>query len=392
VCAAPGLDAAEMLGATLERVQVLEEQWKLSGETALLEETVGMLEAFADSWSPADARPGELAMAHGRALLRLAGAAQDREREQVCAQQAAESFEAGLDALQRADAPPEQVVAAILDLVDALLRAGGRLPEAQRLVDRALGETRDRLLHAAILARAGRIRAARHAEGGPPGELEAAAGRFAEACRLTPRDRPEYSGLVAEWGAALLDRAALPGGGMFVNRAVLVLRECRTETPEGDPRLPGRLLMLGRALVLRYEAERDLVDLREAEWVLGRAVQPAEEPAQVARISFELGQVHRLAYLHTRRAERLDLAANAYRRAAESAGAAAAGTRDPRPMVRLAAQAHHWRGEVYELAHRRRAAADAYRAAVACWRQLLDEDGEAARQTTERLAALGHDV
>jgi len=45
-------------------------------------------------------------------------------------------------------------------------------------------------------------------------------------------------------------RAALPGGGTFVNAAVRVLRDCRMETPEGDPRLPERLLMLGRALVL----------------------------------------------------------------------------------------------------------------------------------------------
>ncbi|MFG1809444.1 SAV_2336 N-terminal domain-related protein [Streptomyces sp. NPDC049040] len=388
VCAAPELGAGEVLDATLERVQVLEDQWALSGETALLEETVGMLEAFADAWPPNADRPSQLALAHGRALLRLAGAAVDRERKQVYAQQAAESFRAGLDALQRADAPAEQLVAAILSLVDALLAAGGRLPAAQQFVDRALGETRDRLLRAAILARAGRIRVARHAEGGPAGELEAAAGRFAEACRLTPRDRPEYSNLVAEWGAALLDRAALPGGELFVNRAVLVLRDCRMETPADDPRLPARLMMLGRALVLRYAAEGDLVDLREAEHVLTRAVQPAEQPAQVARINFELGEVHRLAYRHTRRSERLDHAAEAFRRAAQAAGTAAAGSPDREPLVRLAALAHHRRGEVYELAHRPRAAANAYRAALAEWRQLPDEGGDTGRRTVENLAAI----
>lgn len=392
VCAAPGLGPRESLSATLERVQVLEEQWRISGDAALLEETVGTLEAFADSWAPTDERPSQLALAHGRALLRLAGAAGEREREQVCAQQAAESFAAGLDALQREEAAPEQIVAAVLALVDAQLLAGGRLVAAQQLVDRALGETRDRLLRAAILARAGRIRAARHAEGGPPGELEAAAGRFAEACRLTPRDRPEYSNLVAEWGAALLDRAALPGGELFVNRAVLVLRDCRMETPEDDPRLPGRLLMLGRALVLRYKAEQDLVDLREAEHVLGRAVQPAVDPGQIAKIWYELGEVHRLGHAHGRRAERLDLAADAYRRAADAARTAGARTKDPRAMVQLAAQAHHWRGVVYEFARRPRAAADAYRTALAGWRQLPDEGGDLGRLSAERLAALNRDV
>lgn len=403
VCAAPGLDASGVLRATLERVQVLESQWELSGDTALLEETVGMLEAFADAWPPAEARPSELTMAHGRALLRLAGAAPDREHEQVCAQQAARSFAAALAELEQAGAggsggtrgagpAPEQVIRVLLALVDALLAAGGRLPEAQRHVDRALGLTRDRLQRAAIHARAGRIRAARYAEGGPPGELEAAAGRFAEACRLTPRDRPEYSGLVAEWGAVLLDRSGLPGGETFVNTAVQVLRECRTETPESDPRLPWRLLMLGRALVLRYTAEGDLVDLREAEWVLGRAAQPAVEPAQIARIAFELGQVHRLAHGYTGRAERLDLADDAYRRAAEAAASAASAAADPLPMVRLSAQAHHWRGAVNEAAHRRRAATDAYRSAAAWWRRLPDEGGAAGRRSAERLAALSNDV
>lgn len=388
VCAAPGLGPGEVLAATLERVQVLEDQWALSSDTALLQETVGMLEAFADSWPPTRERPSQLALAHARALLRLADAAGDRESEQVCAQQAAESFEAGVDALEREDAPPEQLVAAQLALVDALLVAGGRLHDAQQLVDRALGETRDRRLRGSILARAGRIRVARHAEGGSPGELEAAAGRFAEACRLTPRDRLEYSDLVAEWGSALLERAALPGGELFVNRAVLVLRDCRMETPADDPRLPARLMMLGRALVLRYAAEGDLVDLREAEHVLSLALQPAVDPGQVARISYELGEVHRLGYEHTRRAERLDLAANAYRRAADAAGTAAAHAADPGPMVRLAAQAHHWRGVVYEFARRQRAAADAYRQALAAWRQLPDEGGEEGRGTAARLDTL----
>jgi hypothetical protein len=57
-------------------------------------------------------------------------------------------------------------------------------------------------------------------------------------------------------------------------------------------------------------------------------------------------------------------------------------------MVRLASQAHHWRGVVYESARRPRAAADAYRSALAGWRQLPDEGGEAGRRTAERLAAL----
>jgi hypothetical protein len=388
VCAAPGQDPAQVLGPTLERVQVLEDQWQISGDAGLLQETVGMLEAFTDSWPAQQPRPSALPLAHGRALLRLAGAARGRESEQVNAQRAAWYFAAGVDALERERAEPEAVVAATLSLVDAQLLCGGRLVEAQRLIDRALGQTRDRLVRASILVRAGRIRVARHTEGGPPGELEAAAGRFAEACRLTPRDRTEYRDLVAEWGAALLRRSALPGGELFVNRAVLVLRDCRMETPESDLQLPERLLMLGSALVLRYRAEQDLVDLREAEHVLGLAAQGAEDPAQVARIWYELGESHRLVPQHVRRPERLDQAADAYRRAAASAVTAARGAADPGPMVRLSALAHHWRGDVSEEARRPRAAADAYRAALAEWRQLPDEGGDLGRDTAERLKRL----
>jgi tetratricopeptide (TPR) repeat protein len=347
-----------------------------------------MLEAFGDSWPARRPRPSALPLAHGRALLRLAGTARGREREQVYAQQAARSFGSGLDALEREGAPLEPVNDARLSLVDAQLLAGGRLVEAQRLVDRALGETRDRLPRASILVRAGRIRVARHAEGGPPGELEAAANRFEEACRLTPRDRLEYRDLVAEWGAALFGRSALPGGELFVNRAVLVLRDCRMETPESDPRLPERLLMLGSALVLRYRAEQDVVDLREAEYILGLAAQGAEDPAQVARVWFELGEAHRLVPRHARRPERLDQAADAYRRASLAATAAAREAADPEPMVRLSARAHHWRGEVSEEARRPRAAADAYRAALADWRRLPDEGGSLGRETADRLDEL----
>ncbi|MBM9503608.1 hypothetical protein ITX44_03495 [Streptomyces sp. KK5PA1] len=388
VCAAPGLDPAGLLDATLERVRVLEAQWQLSGDAGLLQETVGILEAFADSLPPGEPRPSDLSLTFGRALLRLAGAARDRGRAQSYAAQAATAYAAALDALERAEAEPEPRIAATLALVDALLLAGGRLSEAQRLVDRALGETRDRLVRATILVRAGRIRVARHTAGGPPGELEAAAGRFAEACRLTPRDQRDYPDLVAEWGDTLLGRAALPGGEAFVNRAVSVLRECRTQTPESDPRLPARLLMLGSALVLRYKTEQDLVDLREAEHVLGLAAQGATDPAQTARIWFELGESHRLGYLHARRPERLDQAADAYRRAAEAAAAAAPDAAEPAPLLRLSARAHHSRGVVYEEARRPRAAADAYRAALAQWRNLPDDGAPDAAATAERLAHL----
>jgi hypothetical protein len=152
--------------------------------------------------------------------------------------------------------------------------------------------------------------------------------------------------------------------------------------------------MLGHALVLRYRAEHGLVDLREAEHVLGLALHPDGDPDRIARTWFELGETHRLAHLHTGRPERLDQAADAYRRAAEAGVSvlpqppAPEAAPDPGPMARLIALAHHWRGVVYQSARRPRAAADAYRAAQSAWRRLPDAGGEAGRRTAQLLDAL----
>lgn len=59
-CAAPGLDENQALKLTLERVRALEAQWRLGGDSALLQGAVGMLEAFADVWPDRRRRPPEL--------------------------------------------------------------------------------------------------------------------------------------------------------------------------------------------------------------------------------------------------------------------------------------------------------------------------------------------
>ncbi len=71
VCATVGLAPGEALAVTLDRVRVLEEQWRLGGDNGLLEESVGMLEAFADAWPASLPQPSGLSLARGRALLRL---------------------------------------------------------------------------------------------------------------------------------------------------------------------------------------------------------------------------------------------------------------------------------------------------------------------------------
>ncbi|MEU8982123.1 SAV_2336 N-terminal domain-related protein [Streptomyces sp. NPDC048309] len=400
-CAAPELDDREALSLTLERVRALEAQWRLGGDSALLQGAVGMLEAFADAWPDSRNRPPELPLAHGRVLLRLSSATADDEQARLYAEQGANSLRAALETgpeppLPAAGEPSR--VRILLDLVDALLRSGGPLDEAQRYVDEALGLTREQGLRAELLVRAGRIKVAHYAESGDPHELQDAAERFKQAARGVPRDAPAHADVLAEWGEVLLRRAvptAGPGTRESLSEAILVLRDCRTETPAGSRELAYRLLLLGRALMLRYRARGDRVDLREAEHLFGLAALEAGEPLMAARCWLELGQAQFEAYQSLGRPARLDEAVDAFRAAAESARDAeeeAETDRRREEAVALGAQAQHWRGMSYEAAARPRAAREAYRAARTEWSRLPDgavRMGEpTARQTAQRLAEL----
>ncbi|MCM2426230.1 SAV_2336 N-terminal domain-related protein [Streptomyces sp. RKAG337] len=385
--AATDLDPEEALRTTLQHAEVLEEQWRLSGDTGPLQETIGMLEAFSDGrpWGGgSEPQPAGLSLARGRALLMLAGTAEDPERARVYAGQAAESLEYACAVMAAGPGPMEDRVRAQLLLTDALLLTGDRLEQAGALVARTLEDVREQSLRAEVLVRSARMWVHRYAAGGPPSDLDEAADRFEEAAPLMLRDRPEYGELMQEWGGVLLRRAELDGGAAFVSRAIRVLRDCRMHSPAGHPRLTERLMMLGRALLLRYRTREDMVDLREAEHIFGLAARNGGAPLVRARAWLELGEVR-----HIGGPDRLDQAADAFRRAAETARAAEEQLADPSPAVRLTAEAHHRRGVVYEAAQRPRAAREAYRAALEEWRRLPDGGGRDAEWTAQRLARMG---
>ncbi|MFQ3556881.1 SAV_2336 N-terminal domain-related protein [Streptomyces gramineus] len=399
-CGAPDLGQREALRLTLERVGALEAQWRLGGDSALLQGAVGMLEAFADAWPDRRHRPSELPLAHGRILLRLAEATTDPEQARGYAEQASRSLRDALAAEPGADAGVADRVPVQLDLVDALLQAGGALDEARDRIDEALRATRKRAQRAALRLRAGRVRVARYAETGDPRELQEAAAAFAAAAAEMPRDDPGYPRVLAEWGEALLRRAgsdrADDRAREVLSQAVRVLRDCRRETPAGHPETGYRLLLLGRALILRFRLRGDRVDLREAEHLFGLAADEAGDPLLTARCRLDLGRTQYEAYRSLGRPTRLDEAVDAFRAAAESAReaeAAALTERGRQEASVLGAQAHHWRGMSYEAAARPRAAREAYRAARTEWSRLPDgtlvTDGPTARDTADRLAELG---
>ncbi|MFJ9178310.1 SAV_2336 N-terminal domain-related protein [Streptomyces sp. NPDC102360] len=395
-CSAPGLPEPEALALTLERVGALEAQWRLGGDSALLQGAVGMLEAFVDAWS-GRRPPPELPLTHGRILLRLAGVTTDREQARRYAEQSAQSLRDGLasDPEGALGVPRARVV---LDLVDALLAAGGALDEAQARIDEALRLGPEQSLHVALLRRAGRVQVARHDDSGDPRPLQEAARCFEQASRRMSRESSAHADVLAEWGEVLLRRAALetgPRAQSALSHAILVLRDCRSETPTGSSRLADRLLLLGRALMLRYRARADRVDLREAEHLLGLAAAESGDPLLAARCRLELGEVQYEAYRSLGRPARLDEAVEAFRLAAECAReaeeAAETGRRRQEAVV-LGAQAQHLRGMSYEAAARPRAARESYRAARAAWSKLrqgsFNTGTPTARDTAERLAAL----
>ncbi|MFE9861566.1 SAV_2336 N-terminal domain-related protein [Streptomyces sp. NPDC005506] len=389
-CAAAGLDPAEALRLTLERVRAMEAQWRLSGDSSLLQGAVGMLEAFADVWPDQENRPMSLPLAHGRALLHLARATADPEQSRLYAGQGARSLRKVLAGEGGAQTMGTQT-RILLDLVDALLASGTEPDEAATLVEQALATVRDQRTRASLQLRAGRVCTARYEHAGDAGELVLAAEWFGRAARGMPRDSRAHADLLAEWGEIMLRRAELPDGEPYIGTAVRILRDCRTETPSDSSSQADRLLMLGRALMLRHRATEDRVDLREAEHLFGLAAREARDPLTAARCLLELGRSHVDAYHVLHRPTRLDEAAEAFRDAAESARTAAVERVNSQQLlqaVELSAQANHCRGMTYEEAGRPRAAREAYRAAAQEWRTMPDGGGAAGESTAARLAEL----
>ncbi len=231
------------------------------------------------------------------------------------------------------------------------------------------------------LARVHRERYARDAD---PVALEDAAEVYGRARGLIPRDAEAFGELLPEWGDVLLERARTTDGRRFTGAAVRVLRESRVAVPQSDPGAAHRLMRLAAGLRLRHAYEGDPVDLREAEYLLELAVRHSRNPLEQARAWRDHGDVQREIHGHTRAADRLDRAADSYRRAWRAALKADRqaredgcdrgdrgdrGDREGREAtaVQLAARVQELRGEVLERLARPRAALDAYRSALELW-------------------------
>ncbi|MFJ3725018.1 SAV_2336 N-terminal domain-related protein [Streptomyces sp. NPDC090045] len=347
---------------------------------------------------PDPSEPGsdpELQRALGRVLLALLPRTEDPAERTALAEQAAARL-----AVPGPAAGTVAVARVRVDLAGALRYLPARLEEAAgqltTALERAGGDPELRVAALVCLARVHRERYARDAD---PAALEEAAEAYGRARRLIPRDGEAFGELLPEWGEVLLERARAADGRRFTGAAVRVLRDSRAAVPQSDPGAAHRLVRLATGLRLRHAYEGDPVDLREAEYLLELAVRHGRSPLERARAWRDHGDVQQEIHGHTRAVERLDRAADSYRRAWRAALEAdresrtgredrdgpqgheppAALTALPAPAggegtsgtsgaaVRLAARVQESRGEVLERLARPRAALDAYRSALELW-------------------------
>ncbi|MGW6978569.1 SAV_2336 N-terminal domain-related protein [Streptomyces sp. NPDC054932] len=326
----------------------------------------------------------ELHLALGRVLLAMLPRTPDPAERTALAEQAAARLSTALDT---PPAAPGRTGAGStarvrVELADALRHLPGRLEEAAGQLDAALAQAGgEPELRVAALVCLARVHRERYARDGDPAALEDAAEAYGRARRLIPRDGEAFGELLPEWGEVLLERARAADGRRFTGAAVRVLRESRAAVPQSDPGSAHRLLRLATGLRLRHTYEGDAVDLREAEYLLELAVRHSRSPLEQARAWRDHGDVQQEIHGHTRALDRLDRAADSYRRAWRAALEADVEERED-TGVQLAARVQELRGEVLERLARPRAALDAYRSALELWTRT--REGAAGRSESVR--------
>ncbi|MGP3951919.1 SAV_2336 N-terminal domain-related protein [Streptomyces sp. 7N604] len=279
-------------------------------------------------------------------------------------------IEEGLAELAEEPWPDDELARVWLDLAEAReLAAGGLMDDAvYGSVKEALSRARqlaeqNRELRIECLWKSAEAGWSRHQQTGGIGELALAEMWLDAAANLAGRNHPLHAQLLTFRGQALSKSAPLRASAADAEQAVRCLREALAETPDGHPELARRRLLFGDALRLRFEYGRSLVDLHEADWILGAAARESEEPEIVARASLLRGDVAVALARITGSRERRQRGADDYRRAAVFA------ERQGNPV--LAAQARLRRGSVLETTAGPAHALEEYRKAVA----LLEDAG-----------------
>ncbi|NLU71969.1 tetratricopeptide repeat protein [Streptomyces sp. HNM0575] len=334
----------------------------------------------------------------GKALLELSRAGETAEQGAPSYEvQAADELGAAAELLTAGGSRGRRLCEALLDRGAALRRAGAEVGERLANLDRAeAAATGD----AELRLRCARERARVHRDSGRRSAAEAA---YAEAETYTGRYSSQRAELLTEWGVMLLradDEPATAEGepeaeaaapeavgtspGSRAGRAEGLLREALTTAP-ADGALAGRLqLLLGGALVDRFERGGFRPDLYEGCHMLEQAARKAPEGELRADAWLLLGKA-----LDSFQDGGADRAAEAFSKSADEARQVRGGAAGAVAVAR----ALMGRAKVNERrSHHGEALAD-YRAAREEWQQLTgrladDIPWDEVRETIERLAAL----
>jgi tetratricopeptide (TPR) repeat protein len=365
----------------LARAGVRHELWRMDGDSDWLHAVARDLSDPLEDEESTPATREDRRVRLGRALLDLARTERNKETAAEYATAAAAELRAAAGLSESAGVSAQRRGAVLLDLVAAMRLAGGAehatllrlLADAEPAVraDPAAPGGRN------LLLRWTGTRAQVYREAG---DLHAADQAYEEAAELTARDTPQRCELFIEWGEARLLRHDDPYG------AEGILREALTGAPASGP-LPARAqLLLGRALVRRWQRGRFLPDLFEGSHLLELAARQSPDAVQRAESWRRLGDA-RLEFPDAgppfAHAERCYL--SALTEARETPGAQHTGSVE-------AARALHALAALYERRDEPGKALAGYRQAAEEWHLLAGTltpvpRGEAGR-TRERIAAL----
>ncbi|NSC23875.1 tetratricopeptide repeat protein, partial [Streptomyces albus subsp. chlorinus] len=261
--------------------------------------------------------------------------------------------------------------AALLDLASALRLSGA--PPRERLATleeaRAAAGERTGLRLRCARERARVLRELR--------DWPAAAEAYAEAERLTTRDSAQRGELLTEWGEMLLTDAE------DLSRAEGILREALTRAPSASPVVARAALLLGRALLLRYDREGFRPDLYEGCHLLEQAARTAADAESRAQAWLLLGRARALFPAGSPQSQQAGAELT-------SALEEAAGVHEHGSVT--VARVLHARGDFHRAQGRREDALADYRAAEAEWQllagHLREVPWDEVRATRDKVAEL----
>jgi tetratricopeptide (TPR) repeat protein len=368
------------LDTRFELVAVRQDLWRAERDPAHLRAAVLTLrtmaeEARAGGRTLPDRTEARRLLLLGRILLALGDVdGRTPAEKRSFATEAADQLRASGELLASAGADDRQLCAALLDLSAALRKAGADAVERLANLDRAEAAAGD---SPTLRLRCARARARVHRDAG---DTAAAASAYQAAEIHALPDSLERAELLTEWGTMLLDSA--DGGA----HAEGLLREALTTVPAAGPLAARLQLLLGRALVARYERESFLPDLYEGCHLLEQAARKGQDGELRAEAWLLLGiarQDFPEGHVAPERAEQA--LTRSLNEARQTQGTAPGSVAAARALLR--------RGVFHQHRGRPDQALTDLRAAAAEWQALTghladDVPWHEVRETRERIAAL----